>query len=102
MRYPRSSVDYDVNLVALWEMEEYTPMTRPERSALRRWVRKGFDIDSNPWHFCDEEGLPLNYLQAYRLQFGYSSGPWDYWKGPESQLYWDDASKSFRHKDDFC
>ena len=27
-----------------------------ERSALRRWVKGGHDINSNPWNFYDADG----------------------------------------------
>ncbi len=102
MRYDKKSIDYQVNMEAFHEMEEIVPMTKPERDALRIWVQKGYEIESNPWDCSDSDGFPLNFLQAYRLQNGYSSGPWDYWKGPEHQTYWDDATKSFIPKEDFC
>ena len=102
MRYDKKSADYHVNMFAFHEMDECVPMTKPERDSLRNWAKKGYDIDTNPWDYLDADGMPLNYLQAYRLHYGYSSGPWDYWKGPESQTYWDDTLKCFIPKDDFC
>lgn len=102
MIYDRNSIDYQVNLEALHEMEDSVPMTIRERKFLRKWVKKGHEIDSNPWDYADSDGMPLNYLQAFRLEFGYSSGPWDYWKGPDSQPLWDDNLKCFISKDDFC
>lgn len=102
MRYDRNSIDYHINMEAFHEMEDCVPMTKTERSALRLWVKKGFDIDTNPWDYSDSDGMPLNYLQAYRLEYGYSSGPWDNWKGPDTQIYWDDTQKCFIPKDDFC
>ena len=101
MRFPRHSIDYELNWCALREMEEIVPMTKSERRAIHKWVAKGFDIESNPWNATDEEGLPLNYLRAYRLEFGFSSGPWDFWKGPEDQWYWDSATHSFSSQDEF-
>ena len=101
MKFPRDSFEYQVNLEALFEMEEYVPMTLCERKALRKWVNQGHDIDSNPWNSVDEFGFPLNYLQAYRLQFGYSSGPWDNWRGPEDHPYWDDTKNAFISFDNF-
>lgn len=102
MRYDKLSIDYQVNLEAFHEMEACVPMTKPERNALRRWVKKGYELESNPWDYLDADGLPLNYLQAYRLYYGYSSGPWDYWKGPDTQACWDDTLKCFIPKEDFC
>ncbi len=102
MRYDKKSSYYQVNMFAFHEMDECVPMTKPERDNLRNWVKKGYDIDTNPWDYLDSDGMPLNYLQAYRLHYGYSSGPWDCWKGPETQPYWDDTLKCFIPKDDFC
>lgn len=75
MKYDKKSCDYQVNMEAFHEMDKCVPMTKPERDALRIWVKKGYDLDTNPW---------------------------DYWKGPEHQTYWDDTLKYFIPKDDFC
>jgi len=98
--YDKYSVDYQVNLCALQEMEEFVPMTLQERQYLRKWVRSGHEIDSNPWDFRDSDGMPLNYLQAFRIEYGYSSGPWDYWKGPDLQPLWCEERKCFLHRDE--
>ena len=73
MRADKDSIDYQVNLVALQEMEEAVPMTLRERRCLRKWVYKGNEVESNPWNYMDSDGMPLNYLQAFRIRFGYSS-----------------------------
>ena len=101
MKADKNSIDYQINLEELQEMEEAVPMTLRERSGLRSWVHKGNEVDSNPWGYTDSDGLPLNYLQAFRIRFGYSSGPWDYWKGSDTQLLWDDQHKCFLSKDEF-
>lgn len=93
--FDKKSIDYQVNLETLHEMEELVPMTLRERRCIRKWVKKGHEVESNPWNYLDSDGLPLNYLQAFRLEFGYLSGPWDYWKGPDTQLLWDDNQKCF-------
>lgn len=98
--YDKNSMDYQLNMEALREMEESVPMTKRERESLRKWVKKGHDPDTNPWDFSDADDLPLNYLQAFRLEHGYSSGPWDYWKGPEHQNYWCEELKCFLSKDE--
>lgn len=100
MMYDKDSIDYQINLEALHEMEECVPLTLRERKALRKWVHTGHDLESNPWNYTDSDGMPMNYLQAFRLKFGYSSGPWDYWKGPEHQTYWNDELECFIGKDD--
>jgi hypothetical protein len=83
MRYRKGSYDYSFNMEAFHDMDRTVPMTKPERDALRSWVKAGHDIDSNPWGYKDSDQFPMNYIQAYRLKLGYSYGPWDYWKGPD-------------------
>ena len=101
MIYDRNSIDYQVNLWTLHEMEEVVPMTLYERESIRKWVRSGHEVESNPWGFLDSDGYPLNYLQAFRLEYGFSSGPWDYWRGPEHQTLWCDELKCFLPKEEF-
>lgn len=48
----------------LLEFETLVPMTVSERSALRRWVKGGHDINSNPWNFYDADGWEMSYLEA--------------------------------------
>lgn len=96
----RLFIDYQLNLLALEEMENIIPMTAVERDSLRKWVWKGHNPESNPWNYCDAEGYPLNYLHAFRLKHGSSNGPWDYWNGPGTQLLWDDLAKCYRSKDE--
>ena len=100
MIYDKKSIDYQINMEAFREMEEVVPMTVSERRATRKWVQRGHELESNPWNYYDTDGLPLNYLQAHRLHHGYSSGPWDYWKGPETQLLWADDLNCFLTKDE--
>ncbi len=56
MRADKDSIDYQVNLVALQEMEEAVPMTLRERRCLRKWVYKGNEVESNPWNYMDSDG----------------------------------------------
>ena len=100
MKYVKGSIEYDVNRAALQEMEEDVPMTLSERNAIRNWVHKGHELESNPWKYTDELGYELNYLQAYRMVHGYSHGPWDTWNGPASQPVWDEKLKCFVPKDE--
>ena len=100
MMHDKKSIDYQLNLLTLEEMEDFVPMTSRERKCLRKWVRKGNDPETNPWNYTDCDGFPLNYLQSFRLEYGYISGSWDYWKGPENQLYWNEDLKCFVSKDD--
>lgn len=102
IRYDKHSIDYKLNMMAFHEMNNCVPMTKPERDAVRNWVKNGYELESNPWDYKDCDGQLLNYLQAYRLNYGYSSGPWDYWKGPDTQAYWDDYRKCFISKEDYC
>lgn len=50
----------------LREFETTVSMTLPERNALRRWVREGHDVNTNPWGYCDDDGWEMNYLEAFR------------------------------------
>ena len=77
----KNSVDYEINMETLREMEAVVPMTLRERKCIRRWVRKGHDPETNPWGYYDYDGMMMNYLQAFRIEYGYCSGPWDYWTG---------------------
>ena len=59
MRADKDSIDYQVNLAALQEMEEAVPMTLRERQYLRKWVHKGNEVESNPWNYMDSAaGFP--------------------------------------------
>ena len=102
MKIDRSTIDYKISMDNLRWMEEVVPMTRSERLSLRSWVMQGNDIESNPWDLRDLDGMQLNYLEAFRLENGYSFGPWDYWRGPENQLFWDDEHKTFISRNDYC
>ena len=81
MVFDKTSIEYQLNKEALREMEEVVPMTLYERSAIRRWVKGGHEVESNPWGYYDADGCPMNFLQAYRIELGYVNGPWDYWHG---------------------
>ena len=63
MRADKNSIDYQVNLVILQEMENVVPVTCRERHCLRKWVHKGNEVESNPWNFR---------------------------KGSDSELHWDE------------
>lgn len=79
MKYPKNSTDYEVNLVAYWEMIELIPLTKTEFNAFRNWALAGNDVEDNPWHFLDDDGCPMNFVKAYRIYYGASHGPWDTW-----------------------
>ena len=95
MKFRKNTIDYQITMDNLRWIDDVVPMTRPERRSLHAWVIDGHDIDSNPWNYLDECGMQLPYLQAFRLKYGYSGGPWDHWKGPDTQLFWDDERKTF-------
>lgn len=67
----RDPIDHMVDLETLREMEEVLPMTVYERNSLRSWVYRGNDPERNPWGYCDTDGWPKNYLNAYRYHHGY-------------------------------
>ena len=80
MIYAKGSSEYDMNFASLREMEEAIPMTLSERSRLHWWAKRGNDINTNPWKFFEPDGLPMNFLKAFRIQFGAPPGPWDSWE----------------------
>ena len=88
MTYKRGTVDYEVNLNLLHEMEELVPMTVHERECLRNWARQGHDVETNPWDFYEPDGSSMNYLKARRIECGSSRGPWDDW-GNDIPYVWD-------------
>lgn len=100
MMIDKESMDYHCNLMELDDMEDRIPMTRNERNCIRKWVRNGHSIETNPWNYTDSDNYQLNYLQAFRLKYGYPSGRWDYWKGPDEQLLWDEERNSFFTQDE--
>ena len=60
-----------VNMETLREMEQMITMLTADRTALHRWVIKGNDPERNPWGYLDEDGWPMNYVEAYRCHKGY-------------------------------
>ena len=51
MKCDKRSLDYQLNILMLQEMERDVPMTLPERRRLQGWVMKGHSVDSNPWNY---------------------------------------------------
>ena len=53
----------------LLEYESRFPdMTEAERVELKKWYRQGKDIYSNPNQICGENGWPLDFISASRLE----------------------------------
>ena len=100
MIYDKKSIDYQLNIHDLQEMERIVPMTSIERKCIWGWVKSGHEVESNPWDYKDSYECPMNYLQAYRIYYGYYSGPWDLWKGSINHEIWDDECNCFRYRDD--
>ena len=80
MKYQKDSDEYKMNRASFREMEEIVPMTSIERSQFLNWILAGHDLDSNPWHYFEPDGSPMNFLKALRIRCGYSHGPWDSWE----------------------
>ena len=62
-------IEHEVNIEELNEMEDFVPMTRPERTRLRRWVYSGQSVRKNPWNYKDKDGYPMNYLDALHRRY---------------------------------
>lgn len=71
-RNDRDPIDHMIDLETMREMEEDLLMNLPERRSLHSWVYQGNDPEKNPWGYCDEDGWPKNYLEAYRYHHGYA------------------------------
>jgi len=67
----RDPIGHQVNLETMREMERSLLMNSYERKSLRCWVYNGNDPEKNPWGYCDADGWPMNYLEAYRYHKGY-------------------------------
>lgn len=65
MKQKRNTLDHSLCLEELHEMEEFIPMTLPERERVRKWVYSGHSVSENPWKYRDRYGFELNYLDAY-------------------------------------
>lgn len=87
-KYPKDSIDYQVNLATLREIEDMVPMLRCERDALRSWAKAGYDVETNPWQYTDASGCLLDYLKAYRVRNGFYRGPLEYWEIDEWYTPW--------------
>jgi len=54
---------------ALRKYESRFPdLTAAERAELRKWYRQGNDVYSNPSQICRENGWPLDFISASRLE----------------------------------
>lgn len=78
MRRKAETLEQDIRLEELHEMEEFIPMTAPERNRIRKWVYSGHSVDSNPWHYKDAYGYELNYLDGYHRHLAEKWG--DYYR----------------------
>lgn len=65
MRRKAETLEQDIRLEELHEMEEFIPMTTPERNRVRKWVYSGHSVNSNPWHYKDVHGYEMDYLDGY-------------------------------------
>ena len=92
MRYPKHSVDYVVNLETLHEMEEVVPMTLHERECVRSWVKSGHPLETNPWNYSSGDGCLLDYLQAFRIHYGFPC-QFSRYSFCDSYYVWDDKRK---------
>ena len=87
MIYDKDSIDYQINVIAMHELEEFIPMTKRERKLFHKWVYSGHDPETNPWGYYDSNGYQMCYIEAFRLEYGYCCGPWDYWKGSNPEYF---------------
>ena len=62
-----SDMDMEINIMEMYEFEEFMPMTSLERKKMREWVYSGYSVDENPWGYEDRNGYPINFIEALRL-----------------------------------
>lgn len=70
MKPDKNSMDYQLNLLALEEMENLVPMTLHERTCIRKWVKSGHEIESQSMALS---GCRWN---AFKLPSGLSPEIW--------------------------
>ena len=80
MKFRKGTPEFEYNMDAMHEMEEFVPMTRSERDRLHDWVWYGNDINTNPWKIFEPDGTSMCFLKALRVRQGCSHGPWDSWE----------------------
>lgn len=54
-------------LEQLRECESYASLTEPERNELLLWLKRGNDLNSNPWGYHYSDGWQIDYITALRL-----------------------------------
>lgn len=62
-----STLEKQLQLKQLLEYESQHTLTRQERQQLRRWVRGGNDVSSNPWHYEYGDGWEMDFICALRM-----------------------------------
>lgn len=65
-----SPLEKQLMLEQLSEYESQYHLTRQERQQLRRWVRDGNDINSNPWNYEYDDGWKMDFICALRTDEG--------------------------------
>lgn len=65
-----SPLEKQLILEQLSEYESQYHLTRQERQQLRRWVRSGNDVTSNPWHYEYGDGWEMDFICALRMDEG--------------------------------
>ena len=66
----RSTLEKQLQLEQLLEYESQHTLTHQERRQLRRWVRGGNDVTSNPWHYEYDDGWEMDFICALRMDEG--------------------------------
>lgn len=69
MRFHRniSAERRNILSVQLQEYEKTMDMSIEERRELRQWVLSGHSPYDNGWYLCNEDGYPLDYINARRV-----------------------------------
>ena len=69
MRFHRN-ISADLRNILSAQLQDYektTDMRIEERRELRQWVLSGHSPYENGWYLCNEDGCPLDFINALRI-----------------------------------
>ena len=83
----------------LKELKEYTAtiedLTDEELNDLCEWVADGNSVYDNPCYISEDNGKPMNYIEAVRIMADMRENPENYWSEQKMRSYTDDIEIPF-------
>ena len=81
------------------ELKEYAAaiedLTDEELNELREWVSQGNSVYDNPCYMSEDNGKPMNYIEAVRIMTDMRENPENYWSEQKMRSYTDDIEIPF-------